>query len=198
VFRIEPDMRRARAYLERLEKRDLPRVIGRSLDRTGKSLRSEFSQRLRKRLALKKAVVDAAIRIRRSGEIQTLTALNLGRAFVEMVVSGDPIPLRDYGARMTRKGVTFQVARGKGRRRYHAASQPGFIVARLGGHVFVRKGPEPPGPEKIGIRKVYGPALPQFLHSKRERQVLIQHAREFWAREVERNARFALQRRGAL
>jgi len=196
MIRVKPDMSRAREYLSRLEKRDLPRVVGRSLDRTGKSVRSLFSKRIRDRITLKKNVVDAAIKVARSGEIQNLTALNFGRAWVELRVSGKPIPLRDFQARATKRGVTFRVSRKAGRKRYEALGQPGFIVASIGGHVFVRKGPEPPGKPTIGIRKVYGPSLPQFLESKRERVELINHAADFWAREIERNARFVLTKRG--
>lgn len=197
MFSIRPDMRSARAYLNRLETRDLPRVIGRSLDRTGASTRTFFSRRLRERLALKKSIVDAGIKIRRSSEIQNLTALKLGRAYFDMIVSGKPIPLRDFQARQTRRGVTYRVSPAAGRKHYAALGQLAFVVERLGGHVFVRKGPEPTGPEKIGIRKVFGPALPQYLHSKREQAQLAAYAAEFWARELERNARFALARRGA-
>lgn len=198
MMRVVPDMSRARAYLGQLEKRDLPRVIGRSLQRTGNSARSTFSRRLRERLALKKVVVDAGLRIRRSNEVQTLAALDLGRAWFELVVTGKPIPLRDFNARVTRRGVTYQVSRGRGRRLYLSLGQPGFILPRFGGHVFVRKGPEPPGKPTIGIRKVFGPSLPQYLKSKPERVRLIQSTQQFWAVEVERNARFALRRRGTL
>jgi hypothetical protein len=196
MFQVKPDMRSARAYLERLEKRDLPRVVGRSLDRTGASVKSLFSRRLRARLNLKKSVVDAALKIRRSSEIQTLTALQAGRAWFALQTTGKPIPLRDFAARMTRSGVTFKVGRKGGRKRYTANGQPGFIVQRLGGHVFVRKGPEPKGPATVGIRKVYGPALPQFLASRVEQKILIEHAGKVWPVEIERNARFALKRRG--
>jgi hypothetical protein len=198
MIQIKPDMRLAQEYLNRLEKRDLPRVVGRSLDRTGKSVQSLFSRRLRERIALKKAVVDASLKTRRSGEIQNLTALSLGRAWVELRVNGKPIPLREFTARQTSKGVTFKVAKKGGRKRYLALGQPAFIVASMGGNVFVRKGPEPPGPQTIGIRKVYGPSLPQFLLSKKEQRELIAHAAKVWPQEIERNARFALRRRGAL
>lgn len=198
MFRIAPDMRRARAYLSLLEKQDIPRVIGRSLTRTGNSVKSRFSQRLRQRLALKKAVVDAGLKVRRSQEVQTLAALNLGRGWFELVVNGKPIPLRDFQARMTRKGATFRVSPSRGRHLYMSGGQAGFIVNSIGGNVFVRKGPEPPGASKIGIRKVYGPALPQYLQSKVEQKRLIAYAQAFYAVEVERNARFALKRRGTI
>lgn len=192
---IKVDIKPAKDYLSQLSKRELPRVIGRSLDRTAASGKTFLSRSLRERLALKKAVVDKAITKRRSGEIQTITALNLDRAWFEIRASGDPIPLRDYNARATKKGVTYQVGRRAGRRTYRAKGNLAFVVERFGGHVFVRVGPNPPGPKGAPIRKVYGPSLPQAFRTKRERDALIAHCKQVWAAEVIRNARFALSRR---
>ena len=189
------DIKPARDYLNQLSKRELPRVIGRSLDRTAASGKTFLSRSLRERLALKKAVVDRAISKRRSGEIQNITALDLGRAWFEIRTSGDPIPLRDYGARATKRGVTYQVSRKAGRRSYRAKGNLAFIVNRFGGHVFVRTGPNPPGPRGAPITKVFGPSLPQAFRTKRERNALIAHCEQVWATEVIRNARFALARR---
>jgi len=198
MMRIQPDMRPAREYLNRLEKRDIPKVVGRSLDRTGKSVMALFSRRIRQRINLKKSVVDKSLKTRRSSEIQNLVALALGRAYVELIVSGRPIPLRDFAARQVKRGVTYSIRRGGGRKQYTALGQQAFIVRSLGGHVFVRRGPEPPGPATIGIRKVYGPALPHFLLSKKEQRELLAHAAKVWPEEITRNARYALMRRGAL
>lgn len=195
MFSIQPDIRGARRYLERLEKRDIPRVLGRTLKRTGDFIRTRFSQRLRARLALKKALVDAGITLRRSPDAQSLAAFTLGRTWVEVHVTGKPIPIRDFNARVTRRGVTYQVSRGRGRRLYVSAGQPGFMVASIGNHVFVRKGPDPPGPQSVGIRKAMGPALPHFLKSKREQRELIILAKDFFARDLERNIKFVLQQR---
>jgi hypothetical protein len=193
---VSVDIKPAKAYLASLTKRELPRVIGRSLDRTASSGKTFLSRRLRERFALKKAVVDKAISKRRSGEIQTITALNLGRAWFEIITSGKPFPLRDFNARATAKrGVTYQVSRKAGRRTYRAKGNLAFIVPRFGGHVFVRTGPNPPGPRGAPIRKVYGPSLPQAFGTKRERNALIAHCEQVWGTEVIRNARFALARR---
>lgn len=196
IPQISADVKPARDYLNRLTKRELPAVIGRSLTRTASSGKSFLSRRLRERLALKKAVVDKAISTRRSTEIQNITVLNLGGAWFEIRASGDPIPLRDYGARATkRRGVTYQVSRGAGRRTYRAKGNLAFIVQRFGGHVFARVGPDPKGPLKAPIRKIFGPSLPQAFRTQRERNALIAHCEQFWATEVIRNARFALSRR---
>lgn len=193
---VSVDIKPAKDYLNLLTKRELPRVIGRSLDRTAASGKTFLSRSLRERLALKKAIVDKAISKRRSGEIQNITALNLGRAWFEIIASGDPIPLRDYGARATAKrGVTYQVSRTTGRKSYRAKGNLAFVVARFGNHVFVRTGADPPGKKKAPITKVFGPSLPQAFRTKRERNALIAHCEQVWATEVIRNARFALSRR---
>lgn len=196
IPQISIDIKPAKDYLNRLTKRELPRVIGRSLDRTAASGKTFLSRNLRERLALKKSVVDKSITKRRSSEIQNITALNLGRAWFEIRASGKPIPLRDYNARATAKrGVTYQVSRKAGRRSYRAKGNLAFVVERFGGHVFVRVGANPLGPRGAPIMKVFGPSLPQTFRTKRERDALIAHCKQVWATEVINNARFALSRR---
>jgi hypothetical protein len=191
-------MRQAREYLNRLETKDLPRVIGRSLTRTGASAKTFSSRSLRSRINLKKSIIDAGIKIKRGNEIQNLTALSLGRAYFEIRWSGKPFPLREFAARATRRGVTFQVSKSQRRKVYQRKGRLGFMVEKLGGHVFVRVTDDPPGPLKATIKKAFGPSIPQFAITKRERDALIAHVQAFWAREVIQNARFALQRSGTL
>jgi hypothetical protein len=198
MITVTGDVSNAKEYLRRLERVDIPRVIGRSLTRTGASAKTFSSRALRARINLKKSVIDAGIQIRRSNEIQNLTALGLGRAYFEIRWSGKPFPLRDFGARSTGRGVTFQVSRTQKRKVYSRQGRLGFIVQKLGGHVFVRVTDDPPGPVKAKIKKAFGPSIPQFAITQREQRALIAHVRDFWEREVIRNARFALQRRGTL
>lgn len=192
------DTRGARDYLKRLEQRDIPRVVGRTLDRTRASVKTFVSREMRQRVNLPKAVVDRAITSRRSGEIQSLRALEQGRAWFEIVVSGKPTALRDFAAKQTTRGVSFKVTRKAARKLYERKGRSSFIIASRGGHVFVRTGPDPKGKLKAPIKKVFGPSLPQFFATKRQRDAAIARAQEVWAAEIIRNARFALQRRGAL
>jgi hypothetical protein len=84
-----------------------------------------------------------------------------------------------------------------GRKQYLSREQPAFVIARFGGHVFVRKGHELPGAARVGIRKVYGPSLSHFFRTRRERDAFIQHCATFWVNEVTRDACYAV-RRGAV
>jgi hypothetical protein len=195
VITVKPDTFGARALLRDLQQREIPRVIGRTLNRTANSVRSRASRDLRQRMNLQKSVIDKAISRRRSNEIQNLTALALGRAWFEIRYSGKPFALRDYAAKQVRSGVTFKVTKAGRRSVYLRQGRKGFIVQRLGGNVFVRTTDDPAGPQKAKIQKVYGPSIPQFAATKRVQNELIEYARDFWARELERNIRFAISRR---
>lgn len=196
MLSLRPDVSSARRLLKDLQTREIPRVVGRTLNRTAKSVRSHASQEMRKRINLKKATLDQAITTKRSNEIQNLSMLNKERAWFEIRYSGKPFGIRDFAARPSkRKGVTYQVTRASGRRVYIRAGNKGFIVQKFGGHVFTRVGPDPKGSDKAPIKKASGPSIPQFAATRRVQAELIQYARDFWARELERNIRFAISRR---
>lgn len=195
MLKLTADTSAARGYLRDLERSEIPKVIGRTLNRTASSVKSRASREMRQRINLKKAVIDQAISSRRSNEIQNLTALGLGRAWFEVRYSGKPFGIRDFDARGTKKGVTFKVARVGRRKLYVRQGNKGFTVQRLGGHVFTRVGPDPPGSAKAKIKKASGPSIPQFAATKRVQADLIKYAQEFWARELERNIRFAISKR---
>lgn len=196
MIKLTPDTSGARVYLRDLQERELPRVIGRTLTRTASTVKTHASREMRTRINLQKSVIDQAISSRRSSEIQNLTALGLGRAWFEIRYSGKPFGIRDFAAKATpRLGVTFKVARIGRRKVYSRQGRKGFIVEKLGGHVFTRVGDDPAGPAKAKIRKASGPSIPQFAATKRVQAELIEYARQFWARELERNIRFAISRR---
>jgi hypothetical protein len=184
--------------LSQLQGKELPRVIGRTLDRTAKHGESVLSKNMRQRVNLPKSVVDAAIYYKRSGEIQTLTALALGRAWFEIRAKGKPIGIRDYAANpLKKRGVSFKVVKGGRRKVYTRNGQKAFFVAKFGGHVFTRVGADPPGPTRVGIKKAVGPSIPQFFSTKKMQAALTLDVREYWARELQRNIQFAINRRGA-
>lgn len=189
MLKLTADTSGARAYLRDLQQREIPRVIGRTLNRTASSVKSRASREMRARINLQKAVIDRAISSKRSNEIQTLTALGLGRAWFEIRYSGKPFGIRDFDARQTAKGVTFKVARVGRRKVYVRQGNKGFTVEKFGGHVFTRVG------SGRQIKKASGPSIPQFAATKRVQADLIKYAQEFWARELERNIRFAISRR---
>lgn len=195
MIKVTADTSNARRMLRDLEDREIPRVVGRTLTRTASSVRSRASREMRSRINLQKATIEKAITVRRSNDIQKIRMLELLRAWFEIRYSSKPFGIRDFDARETKRGVTFKVSKVGTRKLYVRKGNKGFTVDRFGGHVFSRVGPDPPGPAKAKIKKATGPSIPQFAATKRVQADLIKYAQEFWARELERNIRFAISRR---
>lgn len=175
------DLQAFKRDLDQKGRKRVDRAAGIALRKVGVSVRKVASDSIRQKLAIKAAIAKKAITIRRSGNKLTL--------FIE--ASGSPIPLREYGARQTAKGVSYKVSKTRGRRIYENKFGKGFIVERLGGHVFARVEPEPKGvkrairsllgrSKRAKIRKIYGPSVPQYFVTRIIRQLLLAKARERW------------------
>lgn len=184
-FRCSLDIAQARRSFAGMG-REVNKAAATALRRTATTVRKEADQEIRKRLNLKSGTVKQALVIQ----------MVPGRLIVEIVASGKPVPLKDYGARQTRKGATFQVAKGKGRRVYQRQGRTGFIVPRFGSHVYVRVTPDPPGAARAKIEKVYGPSIPQYFVTRFIRERMLRVARERWPIEFAREISYR-QRRAA-
>lgn len=158
-----------------------------ALNRTAITARKEADQEVRKRLNLKSGTVKDALRIDKARK----------RLVVEIVASGKPIALRDYGANRTKKGVTFKVARSQPRRLYKRQGRAGFKVDKFGGHVFVRVGPNPPGRADAPIKKVYGPSIPQYFVTRFVRERMTRIAMQRFPIEFARELKFRASKAAA-
>lgn len=141
-----------------------------ALGRVATTVRKVASQGIREKLAIKAAVAKNAITIRR---LQ-------GKLTIFIEASGKPIPIRDYGARQGKRGVTYRVSKAKGRRVYQNKFGKGFALDKAGGNVFIRVQAEPKGPRRAKIVKAYGPSIPQYFVTRIIRQLLQAKARERW------------------
>src|SRR4051812_1519849 len=101
---VEFDLVEVKRYASDVQKKFVPAAAGIALKRTGTTVRNSAATRIRERLAIKAAVAKGALRIQRIGNGMTLY----------IIASGRPIPLRDYQARMTKRGATFRVSRSGG------------------------------------------------------------------------------------
>lgn len=180
---VRLDIARARKDFEKLGQQ-VNKAAAVALNRTATTARKEADQEIRKRLNLKSATVKGALNIEKVRK----------KLLVEIVATGRPIALRDYGARTTKKGATFQVGRGVPRRLYKRQGRTGFVVPSIGGHVFVRVGPNPPGPRDAPIRKVYGPAIPQYFVTRFVRERMTRIAKERFPIEFARELKFRASR----
>lgn len=98
---------------------------------------------------------------------------------VERLVAPAGIPLRDYGAKFTKRGVSYSIVRGK---RHFLKS--GFRNEELGGsHVFRRDRAAGGGlVGRLPISKRFGPGLPYLM---KNREVAYQGRQRFQRRIAE-------------
>jgi hypothetical protein len=118
-------------------------IVPRALNHVGDIARTQVKRELAKQTGLTVTVVDKSTR--------TVRAIPARHSY-ELVATGKQIPLREFAARQTRRGVS---ARPWGQRRVFPGT---FVVRALGGHVFRRV-----GRARLPIVKLWGPSLPREL-----------------------------------
>lgn len=144
---ISADEAKLRALFRNLRgiKGGMSQAAATAANATAKKLKVQISRKIRDRIAIKKQDVDPHIHIERASRSQpnpkaTVTLSKTAR-----------LPLRDFGARQTSKGVTYKIE--KGGQRKLARSAFGPKISRLGYHVFRRV-----GRQRLPIMKLRGPS----------------------------------------
>ena len=117
-----------------------PIAIARALNWTGNKARTQVARTLARDTGVGYGVIRKALRT---------TPASPAKLTYEIGVSGAHIPLAEFHARQTRRGVS---AAPWGQRRVFPHT---FIVGQLGGQVFKRE-----GRARLPIRKLWGPSLP--------------------------------------
>jgi hypothetical protein len=111
----------------------------------------------------------------------------------ERLVAPAGIPLRDYGARFTKRGVTYSITKGK---KHFLRS--GFRNEALGGsHVF-RRARVGSGrlAGRLPIEKRFGPGLPYLMQNREIAYQGRQHFQRRVAKEIEKEEARAFKRAG--
>lgn len=147
----------------------------RALNKVAANVKTAANRAIRTRRALSASAVNKAMDIRKA---------NLGRLTSSLVVTGRPIPLKDYKARQTAKGVTVKVSQGP-RKLVSGA----FIVGRLGGHVYRRT-----GKARLPIEKLFGPSLPSTFVQDEVKMAWIAVAKDAMVKRSAEELNFELQR----
>lgn len=172
---VRLDLTEVKRWATDVQKRKVPTAAARAINKTLTNVRTEASKQIRKERALSASTVKDALTIRRA------TKLLL---FGEVIASGRPIPLKEYQARETRAGVTVKVTPGKRKLVKHAGNK-GFIVHKIGDHVFART-----GKERLPIKKLYGPSIPATFIKQRVLDVLDRVAGESWQKRFAEELRY--------
>ena len=121
----------------------IQQVISRVLNHVGGTARTKVKSTLAKQMGLPAGTVDARLITKRAYP---------GNQSFEITAAGRPIPLAEFDARQTRRGVS---ARPWGQRRVFPGT---FIVEKLGGQVFRRV-----GRARLPIVKLWGPSIPREM-----------------------------------
>ena len=161
-------------------KQEVNRAAGAALQRVAITARKAADQAIRQRVTLKSADVKGAITV--------VFPYGRGTLIRDIQAVGDPIALKYYAARKTRRGVTFAVVKGK-RRVYKRQGQKAFIIDSLGGHVFVRTGSKHDAP----IKKVFGPSLTQRFGTRAVLYKIESTVNERWSIEFDRQISYRRQ-----
>lgn len=121
----------------------IPDAISRAINYTGNRARTPVIRDLANQTGLGYGAVRANV---------VTTPSRPQRLDYSVRASGKAIPLKEFGAVQRRSGVS---ARPWGNRRVFPHT---FIVEGLGGQVYKRI-----GPQRLPIKKLYGPAIPKEL-----------------------------------
>jgi|OM-RGC.v1.018318479 Prophage minor tail protein Z (GPZ). len=175
-FSVEANVRELSRNLTDLAKKQVPKAANRTLNRVGGA-------------ASKAALRDVAGQagttqrvIKRAGFWRNLRSRARTLAYVIKVRYG-AIPLRDFQARQTKKGVT---AKAWGRRELYESA---FKVESLGDHVFARK-----TSKRLPIKKLWGPQPSKLALSNETQRTIERILEQRFAREFVNNIRFYYER----
>jgi hypothetical protein len=129
--------------------RKLSQEIAAAINSTAKKTRGVISKEIRNELVAKKKDIDRYIGIsRRASKEKLVGGVKLDKS--------RRIPLRDFGARQTKKGTTYRTSKTRGRKLAAGAFQgprPGLMKASWKGRVFKRV-----GKTRLPIQQLYGPS----------------------------------------
>jgi hypothetical protein len=177
IFDIRPDLNELKKFATDMQRKRVPAVAARAINKTLGNVRTEASKQIREERTLKANVVRDALTISRASRSRLIGAL---------YATGRPIPLRDYAARQTKKGVTVSVTRGQRKRVSHAGNAA-FFVGRLGGNVFARE-----GKGRLPIKKLFGPSIPSTFVKDKVIAALDRVGRDAWRKRFAEEWQFEL------
>jgi hypothetical protein len=168
-----------RQFLGRLPERVLIPASVRALNKVADNVRVGASRAIREKRALSAKTVRESMQIRKATRTDLKSTL---------VVTGRPIPLREYKARPTRAGVTVEVTPGDRKLIEHQGNKA-FIVEGLGKHVFARE-----GGSRLPIKKLFGPSLPATFVSEQVERQWVEIAKDSMIKRMSDEVRFELIR----
>jgi hypothetical protein len=151
------------------------RAISRGLNKTAANVRTAASVAIRAKRSLSASTVRKALAIKQANPNHLVATLS---------VTGRPIPLKEYKANQTKRGVTVKVTPGKPKLVGHRGNRA-FIIAKIGGHVFARE-----GKGRLPVKKLYGPSLPATFLQEEVRRAWTTAAQDALPKRLSEEIKF--------
>ena len=168
----------------------LPIELKIAVNATAKKTKPAISKEVRKELAAPAKAVNQTISIQSK-------ATNTEASAKVLVKKTRRIPLRDFGARQNKRGVSYRISKSQGRKTIYGAFQgpkPGVMKTSWKGNVFQRV-----GKSRLPIVKLYGPSPWGVVVKKKLKPVVQKDAKKELRKQIERRIRFQnLKRSGAI
>jgi hypothetical protein len=156
-------------------RKSLPKEISAAINATAKKTRLDMGRKIRSEINVKKEPVEKVLKLVRQSTSTTLSA--------QVTLSKTArLPLRDFGARQTKSGVSFKISKKGGRGTVQGAFQgpkPGVMKASWRGRVFKRVGKERlpivqlmgPSPWGVFIKKKLTPVQQKEIEAELAKQI---------------------------
>ena len=135
--------------------RDLDWCIISALNKTATSARSQIIKFIRQDYNIKASELRSLITIKRAKR---------NRPHITIMFENKPIGLFSFKARQTKKGLSYEIRKGAGRKKIES----GFIAEFNYPGAFIRKGKER-GP----LKKLFGPTSAQLFKSEEAQNELV-------------------------
>lgn len=179
VYSIKGDISAIQRSLTSLQQQKVPTAAARALNKTIGNVQTQASKSIREERALSARVVRDALKIRRATKtnlVATLTA------------SGRPIPLREYAARVGKRGVTVKVSPGPRKLVTHASNKA-FAIDKFGGHIYART-----SKRRLPIKKLFGPSIPATFLKEKVVAAIAKTGAESWPKRFAEELKFELSK----
>lgn len=172
------------AELEKLASavgRKLEQEVAVAINKTAKKTRTNISKEVRTELAAPAKAVNKTLN-------QIKKATKSDPSAVVQLQKTRRIPLRDFGARQTRAGVSYKISKSRGRNTVSGAFQgpkPGVMKASWRGNVFKRI-----GKKRLPIMKLMGPSPWGVFADKKMDKPTVKAIQKELRKQIEERIRF--------
>ena len=179
---VTADLSQLKRAFSHLSGKGTRAATSRALNKAGVNMRTDAIRVVREKRALKAKTIRDAF---------TIIKASAARLIVDLIARGRPIPLREYGATQTQRGVTVRVTKGAKRAVVVHQGNRAFAVQKYGDHVYARE-----GKARLPIKKLYGPSIPTALTNEAAQHAILRKGQTSFLARLKEELRFESRKAG--